>query len=54
MSIGFILGQGAAFHIKLSAKRLGSAFLILDGLGLHAGWGKREIAWTRTCGWVVD
>jgi hypothetical protein len=33
--------------------RLGSAFLTIDGLGLHAGWRGQEVAWTREFGWIV-
>jgi hypothetical protein len=31
----------------------GFIFLALDGLGLHAGWNGREVAWTREFGWVT-
>lgn len=34
--------------------RIKSAFLTIDGLGFHAGWRGREVAFTRCFGWVFD
>jgi hypothetical protein len=34
--------------------RLDRAFLTIDGLGVHAGWRGREVAYTREFGWVFS
>jgi hypothetical protein len=37
-----------SISIRLSAR----TFLTIDGHGLHASFRGREVAWTRTFGWV--